>query len=265
MRHEDRIPGFAELRRARRAAKPQSIIANEIILGELGRFLVEHYERDRDGDVLDLGAGSKPYAALYEPFFRTARSVDVATSPHDVSAVDVLAQADALPFADESFDCVICTEVLEHCRDPRAVVGEIRRVLRPGGRAFVSTPFLVHLHEMPNDFYRFTPSALRDLAASGGMDLVSLRPRGEYCAVALTLAQLPVVKLWRRLSRVLGGDLAGPRNPLMYLTVIAPQRIYVAGWRRMRAGERSVLHGLYRRLSYHTLGFVTTLRRPPAR
>lgn len=261
MTPEDRIPGFAELRRQRRAVKPHSIIANEIILAELGRFLIEHYSAKRDGSVLDLGAGVKPYAPLYEPFFSRVRSVDVATSPHDISAVDLLASADALPFEDGYFDCVICTEVLEHCRDPRAVVGEIHRILRPGGHAFVSTPFLHHLHELPFDFYRFTPSALRDLTESGGLEVVSLRPRGEYCAVTLTLLQMPLRKAWR-LSRSVGIDLARPSNPLFFLTVIAPQRLYVAAWRRMRTRKRSILHGLYRRLSYHTLGFVTTMRRP---
>lgn len=258
---EDGIPGFADLRRQRRTLKPHSIIANEMILAELGRFLMNHYSAARDGNVLDLGAGIKPYAPLYEPFFGRAQSADIPTSPHDISAVDIFASADALPFADASFDCVICTEVLEHCRDPRAVVGEIHRILRPGGHAFVSTPFLLHLHEMPYDFYRFTPSALRELSESAGLEVVTLRPRGEYCAVVLTLLQMPLRKAWR-LSRSVGIDLARPTNPLFCLTVIAPQRLYVAAWRRMRTRERSVLHGLYRRLSYHTLGFVTTVRRP---
>jgi len=261
---EDAIPGFAELRRRRRASKPHSIITNEIILAELGRFLAEHYSAARDGAVLDVGAGVKPYAPLYEPFFASSRSTDVASSPHNISTVDVIAPAEDLPFEDESFDCVICTEVLEHCRDPAAALSEMRRVLRPGGHAFVSTPFLVHLHEMPYDYYRYTPSALRDLTQSAGLEVVSLRPRGEYVAVTLNMLQMPVMKVWRRLSGVAGIDVARPSNPLMYLTITAPQRLYVAAWRRMRSRERSVLHGLYRRLSYHTLGFVTTMRRPPS-
>lgn len=262
MTPEDSIPGFAELRRRRRAAKPHSIITNEIILAELGRFLVEHYSTRRNGTVLDLGAGVKPYAALYEPFFGRTRSVDVATSPHDISTVDVIASADALPFEDEYFDCVICTEVLEHCRDPRAVVRELHRTLRPGGYAFVTTPFLVHLHEMPFDFYRFTPSALTDLTQSAGLELVSLRPRGEYCSVLLMMLQIPLRKVLGRMSRVVGVDLTRPSNPLVFFTVTAPQRLYIMVWRWMRRHQRSALHGLYRRLSYHTLGFVTTMRRP---
>jgi SAM-dependent methyltransferase len=45
-----------------------------------------------------------------------------------------------LPFEDESFDVVVAGELLEHLRDPRRVVGDVRRVLRPGGRFVGSVP-----------------------------------------------------------------------------------------------------------------------------
>ena len=45
-----------------------------------------------------------------------------------------------LPFADHTFDVVICSEVLEHIPDYESVLGEIRRVLKPGGRISVSVP-----------------------------------------------------------------------------------------------------------------------------
>src|SRR5207244_1525396 len=147
------------------------------------------------------------------------------------SGVDVVASADCLPFEDSSFDCVICTEVLEHCREPSAVLREIHRTLKPGGRLFLTTPFIAPLHEMPNDFYRYTPSALRDLAAQQGLVVTSLRPRGEYVAVALRVLQMPWTKLWQRLSRLTRINLYHPLNPLVYLTIVLPQRVYVALWR----------------------------------
>jgi ubiquinone/menaquinone biosynthesis C-methylase UbiE len=80
-----------------------------------------------------------------------------------------MASADTLPFEDDYFDCVICTEVLERCARPLDVVGEISRVLRSEGWLFVTTPFLRPLHEMPNGYYRYTPTALRELGTAAGL------------------------------------------------------------------------------------------------
>lgn len=59
-------------------------------------------------------------------------------------------EKDPLPFGDESFDAVLFTEVLEHIavRDPVWVVGEMRRVLRPGGRVIFSTPNVCNISNM---------------------------------------------------------------------------------------------------------------------
>lgn len=50
------------------------------------------------------------------------------------------ASGDALPFPDDTFDLVTCQTVLIHCPDPRAVLAEMLRVTRPGGRVLVAEP-----------------------------------------------------------------------------------------------------------------------------
>lgn len=256
---------LGRLRRRRRREKVGSVLVAETQLFELARFLDCHYANNRQGTVLDLGAGSGPYRDLYVRFFERAISADVVSSPHDIGEVDVIAPAESLPFEDRSFDAVICTEVLEHCREPAAAMAELARVLRPGGRAFITTPFLVQLHETPQDFYRYTPSALNALAADAGLEVTSLTARGDYLALMLTLLALPVSKLVQKLSAVLGVNLHRPENPLVYLALVLPQRLYFARWRRMRTGGAPLFRRLHERLNYFPLGYVTVVVKPPAR
>ena len=85
---------------------------------------------------------------------------------------------DALPFADGTFDVVVAGELLEHLRDPRRVVSEVRRVLRPGGTFVASVPNAYRLknrlrfvvgrkpEEDPTHLQMFSPSDVRALLAA---------------------------------------------------------------------------------------------------
>jgi SAM-dependent methyltransferase len=258
-------PSTSGLRRRLRRRNVASMVSNEIIFLELEGFLERHFGRRNARRVLDLGAGARPYAPLYRPYFRSSTSADVAYSPHDIGGIDAIAPAEDLPFETGSFECVICTEALEHCRSPAEAMGEISRVLQPGGRAFITTPFLRPLHEMPHDYYRYTPSALRDLSESSGLAITGIVPRGDYVAVALLTFQLPLTKLLQRISRRVGAGRYGYSNPLVYLTVAAPQLCYLAAWRSLRAHPSAGLARLYARSTYYTLGYVTTVVKPDGR
>lgn len=78
------------------------------------------------------------------------------------ASTDVVADAVHLPFKDNSVDMVICESVLEHISQPFEVIDEIKRVLAPGGYAYVSVPFLYPFHASPDDFIRMSRNALRD-------------------------------------------------------------------------------------------------------
>jgi len=107
------------------------------------------------GSVLDVGCGSKRLRA-HLPFDVAYTGIDAAGSP-DVR-VDIAKET--YPFPDESFDFVLCNAVLEHVADPEHVMREIVRVLKKGGRAYVSVPFLQPYHPDPEDYRRFTHHGL---------------------------------------------------------------------------------------------------------
>ncbi|MEA2844004.1 MAG: hypothetical protein QOJ69_1675, partial [Actinomycetota bacterium] len=69
---------------------------------------------------------------------------------------DVVGDAHRLPFGDGEFDLVVAMNAFEHYRDPSVVVGEIRRILRPGGLVFLHTAFLQPVHEAPDHYFNCT-------------------------------------------------------------------------------------------------------------
>ena len=117
--------------------------------------------------VLDAGAGAAPYRPLFAHTSYTTS--DWAGSPHaEARESDIIAPLASLPVADASFDAVVLTEVLEHVAEPAAALAEVHRVLAPGGRVWLTTPFVWELHEEPDDFWRYTPHALRELLTGAG-------------------------------------------------------------------------------------------------
>jgi SAM-dependent methyltransferase len=68
----------------------------------------------------------------------------------------------------QHYDTVVCHQVLEHLPDPGRALAELRRVLVPGGRLIVSAPHLSRLHELPHDYFRYTPNGLAVLLERSG-------------------------------------------------------------------------------------------------
>ncbi len=95
----------------------------------------------------------------------SVRAKKAARDPAAAARVRIVrADAGSLPFRDESFDLVAATEVLEHLDEPGRMLSEARRVLRPGGRFFMTTP---NAQALPYRILRFLPeAAVSRLAAS---------------------------------------------------------------------------------------------------
>jgi len=145
-----------------------------LLLDTLRRHLTEEISRLPNRTrlrVLDVGCGSKPYYALVA----SRASAYVGTDVKRSQSVDVLSVAERLPFRSDTFDLVLCTQVLEHVLQPPAVVEEIRRVLTPGGVLLLSTHGIWFKHEKW-DFWRWTDMGLRVLLS--GYQEVEIRNCG---------------------------------------------------------------------------------------
>ncbi len=98
------------------------------------------------------------------PYFRKAKvkTLDIVPSSGTTFIADITDNNENLIPAG-SFDYIVCTEVLEHTLQPFDAVDEIKRILKPGGLAFVSVPFNFRIHGPLPDCWRFTEHGLRAL------------------------------------------------------------------------------------------------------
>lgn len=176
---------------ARERRRPRRTERDYLVLSALAHEIVGAVERHlsgrRDLRVLDVGCGDKPYLPLVAHRAVSWRGLDYDPGP----LVDDLGAADALPYADGSFDLVLCTQVLEHLPEPQAAVAEMHRVLAPGGVALASTHGVHVYHPDPpgsgQDFWRWTHSGLERLFATHG-DWASLEIRPNRNLVACLAA-----------------------------------------------------------------------------
>lgn len=145
------------------------------------------------GTVLDIGAADR-WIARHLPVGTRYLALDHPAIGGAIyrASPDVFADGSALPFSDGSIDCVTCLEVLEHVAGPAVVMSEISRVLRPGGRAWISMPFLYPVHDAPFDFQRYTRYGLRRDIERTGLQIVSMRQTGSAVRTAGMLCCLAV-------------------------------------------------------------------------
>jgi SAM-dependent methyltransferase len=144
------------------------------------RDVTRHF--DSSAELLDLGCGTGWLADHFEHYTGMDGSEDAVAEAQrrgrNVSHADL---DQPLRLEDASFDAVVMKDVLEHVGDPVALVREVRRVLRPGGLVFASSPDAQrwvwddYTHRRP-----FTRKSYRLLFRDQGLDV----ERAGYESVA---------------------------------------------------------------------------------
>lgn len=132
--------------------------------------------------VLDVGAGEAPYRKLFAHC--DYRTQDFGLEPGTVgkyAALDYQSDILGIPVPEGSFDAILCTEVLEHVPEPIRVISEFSRMLRKGGRLYLSAPLGAFLHQEPYHFYGgYTPHWYRRFLPMAGFDIVTLERNGGF-------------------------------------------------------------------------------------
>ncbi len=137
-------------------------------------------QRHFQGRLLDIGCGAKWKEALVGDLVDEYVGIDHAGSVHDLASVDLIGTAYQIPVRDASFDCVLCTSVLEHIEEPEAALRECWRILKPGATAIYTVPMFWHLHEQPRDFFRYTSFGVEYLFRRAGFEIAEVTPMSGF-------------------------------------------------------------------------------------
>lgn len=139
---------------------------------------------------MDFGCGRKPYENLFTVKSYTGVDVKLTGHDHRLSKVDVYYDGKTLPFEDDRFDALFCSEVLEHIFDPDDILTEIRRVLKKGSLALITTPFCWNEHESPFDYARYSSFGMRHLLEKNGFRVISISKSGHFTRVSFQIGAL---------------------------------------------------------------------------
>lgn len=117
-------------------------ISNQAIYRKVSHLIASHQMR---GELLEYGAGSGQLLSALAPqeIFSTMTGIDILPRPASLGKEINWIQCDlslGVPLPDRSFQTILSTEVIEHLENPRAVVREWARLLKPGGWLIVTTP-----------------------------------------------------------------------------------------------------------------------------
>ena len=158
----------------------------------------------KDALILNIGSG-------VHRFKGNVLNVDI----FPYKGVDVVANAEELPFATGSVDAVVCESLLEHVPRPQKIVDEMYRVLKPGGKMYIVIPFVYPFHASPNDFYRWSVTGLRELLKAGEVEM--LGPRAGP-----TSALMGTVTTWTAIAFSFGSQTLYTILSMLLLLVFFP-------------------------------------------
>ena len=141
---------------------------------------IKKYANQLQGNLLDLGCGSKPYKVLFKVDKYIGVDVINRGHPHETESIDAYYNGSTLPFKDEAFDSVFCSEVFEHIFELEEVLLELKRVMKKNGTALFTVPFVWDEHETPFDFGRYSSFGIKYLLEKNGFEILALEKSTKF-------------------------------------------------------------------------------------
>lgn len=154
---------------------------------------ISKHIKNISGVILDLGGGKNP---SYERFWQIKPDKFIRVDINEKAKPDVIVDLnESLPFSDNFADAIFLFSVIYILEDPGKTLREIYRILKPGGKLFMTSPFIFNEAREPSDYWRFTGEALEKLLRESGFDNFFIKPVGERFSAAIYLIS-PFLLFW---------------------------------------------------------------------
>ncbi|MFX0135559.1 MAG: methyltransferase domain-containing protein [Candidatus Hodarchaeota archaeon] len=160
----------------------------------LRRYYVdEFHERNirmfpKSANVLDIGGKKVKKRGQFNIENHLVKvkyaNIDPNTNP------DYLCDGSNIPVKNNSFDVIICSELLEHVREPSLILKEAYRILKPGAVLLICVPFLFRIHSDPYDYGRYTDYYWRTVLKEIGFARITIEKQGLYYSVFMDMLKL---------------------------------------------------------------------------
>ena len=132
--------------------------------------------------VLDAGAGPCRYRSLFRHCeYKTQDFAAYEGESHSYGQLDYIGDIGDIPVEDKFFDCVLCTEVLEHIPDPERAIKEFSRILKQGGTLVLTAPLGSGIHMAPYHYYGgFSRYWYEYVLPQYAFSIKSIQPNGGF-------------------------------------------------------------------------------------
>lgn len=150
--------------------------------------------------LLDVGAGNFRFQNFLEEqgFIYESQDFDQVFDRDMRGKHTYVCDIEHIPVDDNRFDVIVCTQVLEHLSNPLLALQELSRILKVGGKLYLTTNLLFPIHGAPYDFFRYTNFGLEHLCRNSDFSILELKPRGGfYNFIAKIVFDFPaIIKSW---------------------------------------------------------------------
>jgi SAM-dependent methyltransferase len=232
-----------------RGAQEQFIVP--LLAEAIERGVAEHGRDNSDGlrQALDVGCGGQPFRDVIRTAGLAYHSLDVVqNAAGTVEHIGALDKPLPASLVGQTFEFVLCTEVLEHVADWHAAFANLSQLVSPGGRLLLTCPHVYPLHEAPYDYWRPTPFAIKAFAERHGFEIVETRQLGTgwdvLGSVAAACSPLASTSMRGRILAALGNLVRGAiyvvmRSRIFQRHVPVTTGVYLSNFAVLRRADAS--------------------------